>query len=182
MQPIKRLLRERYQLTNYQIALLGYFYKTVLSELSKLLIIGILFRGHLEELFFVLVVMIVLRCLTGGLHFDTYLGCLLGSILLVGLSILVMPPLMVAFPFKVLGLLLCIIVINYIGPVVSKYRPPYGKELLNRCKRLVLLFISFYALLIYIMPDSYLLNVGLGVIILHTLQLTAAKYKRKESL
>ncbi len=182
MQPLKRLFREKYQLTNYQIALLGYFYKTVLSEVSKLLIIGLLFGQHLEELLITLSVMIVLRCFTGGLHFDTYWGCLFGSILLVGLSVLVLPSLMMAFPFKVLVLLLCIVVINRIGPVISRYRPAYDEGFLNRCKWFVLIFISFYALLIYIMPNSYLLNVGAGVIILHTLQLVAAKYKRKESL
>lgn len=179
MQLIKRHLKEKYQLTNYQIAQLGYLYKTVFSEISKLLIMGFLFHAYLTEYLFSIAVMLILRCLTGGLHFDTYLTCLTGSIVLMGLAVIFLPPLISHLPLKSLFLLFCLLIINSIGPIVSKYRPSYSKEHLTYCKRIVLCFIFIYSLLVYVMPDTHLLNVGTGVILLHTLQLIAAKIQRK---
>ncbi|MBQ9990043.1 MAG: accessory gene regulator B family protein [Lachnospiraceae bacterium] len=181
MEAVKTHLKEKYQLTNYQIAQLGYLYKTALSEISKLILMGILFHNLFSEYLFSLAIMLVLRCFSGGLHFDTYLGCLLGSLLLMAASLLILPPLMAEFSFSFPCLLLCMLSINCIGPVTSKYRPEYSKEHLKRCKRIVLCFISFFSLLVYIMPDSRFIHIGVSVIILHTLQLMAAKYIRKEN-
>lgn len=182
MEAVKKHLKEKYRLTNYQIAQLAYLYKTIGSEISKLIIMGIVFHDYFTEYLFSLAVMLVLRCFTGGLHFDTYPGCLTGSLFLTGASILLLPPLVARFPFKALWLVLCMIIINFIGPIPSKYRPEYSREHLHRCKKIVLLFIGLFSLSVWLMPDSPFIHIGVSVILLHTLQLMAAKYKRKENL
>lgn len=81
MKTFKQLLKEKYHLSNYQIAQLTFLSKTVFSELSKILIMGVIFHKQLPLYFFSLLIMLVLRCSTGGLHFYTYVGCLTTSII-----------------------------------------------------------------------------------------------------
>ena len=74
---IKQFLKERYNLSNYQIAQIAFFFKNIFSELSKMLIMGILFHRHLKMYFFLLFLMCLLRSFSGGIHFYTYKNCLI---------------------------------------------------------------------------------------------------------
>ena len=47
MKTIKKHLQETYHLSNYQIAQLIFLFKTTISELSKIIIMGILFYNRL---------------------------------------------------------------------------------------------------------------------------------------
>lgn len=179
MEQLKRHLKETYNLSNYQLAQVSFLFKTIASEISKILIMGILFHNQLPLYLFALSVMLCLRGSTGGLHFYTYAGCLVTSALYLGLAIYILPHNMSAKSFQLIGVLLCILLCNYIGPITSKYRPDSCKEHFTQCKRFITIFISFYALLIYIMPESNYLNVGFWVIILHSLQLVIAKICKK---
>lgn len=69
MKSIKKHIKDTYHLSNYQIAQLAFLVKTLGSELSKLLIIGILFHNRLSLYIFALLVMFLLRCSTGGYTF-----------------------------------------------------------------------------------------------------------------
>lgn len=179
MELIKNRLKEKYQLSNYQIAQIAFLFKTLLSELSKMLIMGILFHNQLTLYLFVLFVMLFLRCSTGGLHFYTYWGCLASSIIFVGLALLILPLITLPIYIQLLLLLICILVCNFVGPVVSKYRPTPSKELYTRGKNTTCMFIFIYSLVLYIIPENAYLTVGFWTIILHSLQLIAAKIRKK---
>ena len=69
---IKNYLREKHQISNYQIAQIEFLFKTIFSEFSKIMIIGLLFHNQLEAYLFALCIMLFMRCSTGGLHFYTY--------------------------------------------------------------------------------------------------------------
>ncbi len=179
MELLKKHLKETYHLSNYQIAQLAFLFKTISSELSKIIIMGILFHNNFSSYAFALFTMLFLRCSTGGLHFYTYRGCLAASVVYMWLAIIVLPhiPLL---PFMRLLLLLASIIACYlIGPVVSKYRSTPSIELSNRCRNTTCRFILIYALVQYIIPGNQLLNVGLWIIILHSLQLFIAKIRKK---
>jgi hypothetical protein len=66
---IKNYLREKHQISNYQIAQIEFLFKTIFSEFSKIMIIGLLFPNQLEAYLFALCIMLFMRCSTGGLHF-----------------------------------------------------------------------------------------------------------------
>ncbi len=75
MNTFKRYLKE--PITSAVIRSHRYFlFKTLASEISKIIIMGILFHEHITLYFFALFVMIFLRTSMGGLHFYTYAGCL----------------------------------------------------------------------------------------------------------
>ncbi len=179
MELIRNHLKEKYQLSNYQIAQIAFLFKTLFSELSKMLIMGILFHNQLTLYLFVLFVMLFLRCSTGGLHFYTYWGCLTSSIIFVGLALLILPLIHLPSHIQLILLLICILVCNFVGPVVSKYRPTPSKELYSRGKNTTCKFIFIYSLVLYIIPENTYITVGFWTIILHSLQLIVAKIRKR---
>lgn len=182
MRTLKQLLKEKYNLSSYQIAQLSFLCKTVFSEISKVLIMGIIFYKYLPIYFLALLIMLVLRCSTGGIHFYTYIGCLTTSIIFLWLGIILLPNIAVPLYVKLILLLLCILSCYHIGPVPSKFRPTYSNQFIQKCKLIVSVFIFLYTITLYVIPESPYLNVGFWIIILHSLQLFVAKYTRKEQL
>lgn len=179
MESIKRQIKEKYHLTSYQMSLIVFLAKTLGSELSKMLIMGILFRNQLPLYFTALFIMMLLRCSTGGLHFFTYPACLLGSTIYLGLCVVVLPQLLLPKYFQLLLLAGSLLICCRIGPVTSKYRPDPLPAASKRFRDFTCLTIFFYALFLYIMPQSSFTAAGFWVIILHSLQLSAAKIRKK---
>lgn len=177
---IKSYLKKNYDLSNYQIAQISFFFKTILSEVSKILIMGFLFHSRLPLYIFALFIMIVLRSFMGGLHFYTYLRCLSSSVIYLGLAVYVLPHLSISPCPQFILLLLSILVCTYIGPITSKYRPESCKRHFTKYKRLAIGFILLYTLILYITPgNNPYLYVGFWVIMLHSLQLIIAKIQTK---
>lgn len=179
MERIKAYFKKKYNLSGYQIAQIIFLFKTLGSELSKIVIMGLLFFNHISHYFFALFIMLFLRCTTGGLHFYTYLGCLLTSIFYLGMAIYVLPHFILPQYIQLLLLLLCILLCNYIGPITSKYRPKECESRFNKFKKIITMFIFIYALILYIIPENTYISVGFWVIILHSLQLLLAKIRKK---
>nr|WP_318686134.1 accessory gene regulator B family protein [uncultured Acetatifactor sp.] len=179
MENIKKQIKEKYHLSNYQIAQIVFVFKTFGSELSKMLIMGILFRNRLPQYFFALLIMLLLRCSTGGLHFYTYPGCLIGSAIYLGLSVFILPDITPPKYLQLLMLAGCILTCYLIGPVTSRYRPDPAPDYSRRFRNFTCLTIFFYALFSYIVPEGSLTSAGFWVIILHSLQLCAAKIQKK---
>lgn len=179
MDTFKKYLRDTYNLSSYQVAQIIFLFKTIASEISKILIMGILFHSRFDFYIFALFVMLFLRCNMGGLHFYTYAGCLATSALYLWLAIYVMPLISIPTYLQLSLLLLSILICDRIGPIISKYRPDVCKEHFSQCKKFVTIFIFIYALILYIIPDSDYLYVGFWVIILHSLQLVIAKIRQK---
>lgn len=179
MDKVKTHLKETYHLTGYQAAQVIFLFKSLFSEFSKMLIMGILFHQHLPEYFFALFVMLFLRCTTGGIHFYTYWGCLLMSISYVGSSILVLPWIPLVLPIKVAFLIGAMNTCFIIGPIASKYRPEAPQKQITRFRILSSGFILLYTIVMTIFPQVAILNIGFWVIIMHSLQLIVAKILKK---
>ncbi len=182
MNQIKIYLRNTYHLSNYQIAQIFFLFKTMASEISKILLMGILFHDRIPLYLFALVIMICLRSVMGGLHFYTYIGCLLTSILYIWLALYLLPQLAIPKYAQIVSLLLCSLICYRVGPIISKYRPAECEKQFHKCTRFACCFILFYTIIIWIMPESPYLMVGFWVIILHSLQLIIAKIRKKGEL
>lgn len=179
MNRIKEYLKDKYGLSNYQVAQLAFVFKTASSELSKILIMGIVFHNNLKLYVFLLSVMCFLRTFSGGLHFYTYNRCLLASTIYIGVIIFILSE--ISFPLYVLLFLLTISIISCykIEPVVSKYRTHFSKKKLFFCRNITCLFIFIYTLILYIIPENPYILAGFWMIILHSLQLFVAKIRKK---
>lgn len=172
-------LKEQYQFSDYQIAVLGYFGKTVASELSKLLIMGIVFRDMLGIYAFAVMVMMLVRTATGGLHCKRYLSCLMASCTYMFLSIVILPMIPVNKVFQMTLLFICMLCNYYVGPVTSVVHAPLSENCVKRVKLQAFLIIFFYITLMYIIPENPYMTAGFWVIILHTLQLIVARKIKK---
>ena len=176
---MKEFLKREYQFSNYQIAQLEFFFKTVFSEISKILLIGILFRRELAVYCIGLVVLLILRTSTGGLHCKTYFGCLFSSAILIITSFKLLPFIPLGFIPRMVLLVCCIAVIYLVGPVTSDVHMPLTDEVVKRGRLTAVVFVSCVTVLMGIIPGNSYMNIIFWIIITHTLQLVAAKVRKK---
>lgn len=177
MKAIANYVQTKCHFSNYQMAQLNYLFKSLFSDVSKLLIMGLFFHRHLALYFFALCIMIWLRCTTGGLHFYTYWGCFVMSFCYFLLSIYILPNISLPVYLQILLLLAGTIICYRTGLITSKYRPEQPEHKKQICRTVTCTFILLYLVLICIMPENKYIAVGFWVIILHSLQLLAAKYR-----
>lgn len=180
MDAVLKHFQIKYNFTNYQIAQLKFLFITLASEISKILIMGIFFYNKLPLYFFAIFVMLCLRSTTGGIHFYTYVSCLLASVTFLWLAIRILPLIHLPIFMSLILLLGCIITCYMIGPVTSKYRPTPSQNKAQKYRSLTCGFVFIYTVVFYIFPENSYLIIGFWVIILHSLQLILAKLKRKE--
>lgn len=179
MNRIKKYIKDKYGLSNYQMAQLAFVFKTVSSEFSKILIMGIIFHNYLKLYAFLLVIMCFLRTFSGGLHFYTYNKCLLASTIYIGVIIYILSKISLPLYVRLILMTLCIITCYVIGPVLSKYRTHFPEKQLYICRNITCLTIFVYTLILYIIPEKPYLTAGFWMIILHSLQLFVAKILKK---
>ena len=175
MKYIEEKIRSTGKYTNYQIKQIMYLIQSISSEISKIIIMGILFRNNIPTYLFALIVLSFLRCYSGGLHFNTYIKCLLATISYFILAINILPHIIVPFEIKFVLLNVCMILLSKFTPVISKYRPPLSAPKILICQNITTTFTFVYIILLYIMPDNPLLTVGFWIIILHIAQLFISK-------
>lgn len=172
---MRELLKTQYEFSDFQIAQLNYVWKTFVSEFSKLIIMGILFHNILGVYAFAVMIMMLLRSSTGGLHCRTYLSCFLVSLTYMFLSLVILPVIPVNKLLQMTLLFLCILCNYYIGPVTSAVHRPLSEKVIHRVRGQAFVIIFFYLTLTYITPENPYITAGFWVIILHTAQLAAAR-------
>lgn len=175
MKLLENKLRTTGKYTNYQIQQIIYLVKTFSSDISKSVLLAILFRNHLDLFALVMVMLFLLRSYSGGMHFHTYMGCLIATTCYFSLAILILPQISVPFAYKVLFLIVCMILCDRVGPVTSEYRPPLSPERITHFRNITITLLFLFILILYVIPEHPYSNVGFWVIILHSLQLVAAK-------
>jgi len=179
MQNFKNKIQTKYGLSNYQIAQLTFLYKSISSELSKILIMSIIFYNKLSIFVFLLFIMCLLRSFSGGLHFYTYAKCLAASTMYIGIVIYFLSNIVLPLYLQILLLMICILSCYINGPILSKYRTNFPKKQLYFGRNFTCLFIFIYTIIIFIIPYNPYFTIGTWMIILHSLQLFAAKISKK---
>ena len=175
---MKERLKSCYQFSDYQIAQLEFFFKTVFSEISQILIMSFLFRKELDVYFVALLSLCLLRTSTGGLHCKTYPGCLFASTVYMLLTIKLLPTVPVLLTIKIAAMLLCIPVNYLIGPVTSDVHMPLSEKVIQKGRFKSALFIAVYIVIIIGIPNSRYSATLFWITIIHTLQLIAAKIRK----
>ncbi|MCM1466745.1 MAG: accessory gene regulator B family protein [Alistipes sp.] len=177
-----KYIQEKFEFTDYQMAQLRYFFLTFFGELSKLLILGFLFRKNLPVFIWAVFILHLTRSSLGGIHCKTYWGCFLMSLIYLTLAIEILPRIPVNKFYQMAGLLVCIVLSHHIGPVTSRLHPVLPERVCSRLKIKIITILFIYYILLYIMPESQYITVGFWVIILNTLQLTIARMMKPSEL
>lgn len=169
-------LKNKYGYSDYEIKLLGYYLKSLFFELSKFVLIGILFLfwGQFLEYLFAVAILLLIRTSLGGLHFKTYLGCFSFTLLFFITGAVLLPKICVNKIFMLIALFICIVINNLIGPITSCFRPTPNGALIKKCKKNATIHTFIYCLLIFIFPRNHYISIGFWVIVLQTIQLLFA--------
>lgn len=176
---MKELLKSTYQYTDYQIAQLNFLAKTLLSEISKIFIIGLFFRKELPFFLISMLILALLRTSTGGLHCKTYLSCLIASWFYIVFTFKILPLIPIAQAPAMILLVICAVVDYKIGPVTSDVHMPLTETVKQRGRLCTAAVILFFFVLTYMVPENLYVITGFWIIISHTLQLIAAKIRKK---
>lgn len=179
--PIHSYLHNTLGYTNYEIAKIKFIVFTILSEISKLMLIGLFFFYSKKLTVFIMAafVLCLLRISTGGLHFKHYLSCFLASFSIFFIGVSVLNGIQFTKFVQHITLLLCIIINYYCAPVVSSFRPIPDGIKIQRAKKQSIAIITAFSIILYIFPQNQYVNVGFWMIILQTIQLFAAKILKR---
>lgn len=179
---IHNYLQDSFGYTDFQIGQIRYTVASILSEISKLILMGFFFAltGYFTQYIIAITVLLVLRTCTGGLHFKHYFSCLAVSFIILFLGVCVLPHFIFPRPLYFAFLLVCV-AINYLfAPIVSSYRPIPNGIRIRKSKRQSFGIITIYALIMFIVPTNLYIVTGFWIIMLQSFQLLVAKLIRKE--
>lgn len=178
--PLYEKIQMTYGFSDHDIQLIRYTLSALKCELSKLLVLGIVFSlaGLFPEYAVMMLTLVPIRRYGGGIHFNHYSSCFLFTALFFVLPVLlneiVLPH---AAQLTVLGL--CTVTTLAVGPVTAQNRAPMARN-----KYQLFRLISAGLLLIWFLLFAFVkvfpyANLCFWVIALQTIQLICAKIVRK---
>lgn len=175
----EKILKERYGLNNYQLAQLRYVFKTLFSEISKFLIMLILFHEKFPLFLCTVTLLCLMRITSGGFHCNTYIGCLIFSVTYMILCINILPRLYFEKIVRLVFTVICIFINYFFAPVSSEKHVPLNNSARYKYKLLSTAILTFYLIIMLIVPDNQFFITGFWVIILHIVQLLLAVIHKK---
>ncbi|MBS4535130.1 accessory gene regulator B family protein [Clostridium sp. D2Q-14] len=156
---------------------LKYTLQVIISELSKVIILLIIFSfiGKRIYLVYSIITLLSIRIFTGGLHFKTYNGCLISScfffliILIASINVPLNSLILVTlFVFTIISVI-------FLAPIPSKSRPMYSTPKIIKFKILGILSILLHYLLYLINNEALYATNSIWVLAFQALQLIIGK-------
>jgi len=131
---MKGLAVERNSVAEIKI---GFFIETLLSEIEKLIIMLVICTalGYFGDIIIILGVMLLLRPYIGGTHQNTFLKCLMLTLLFCLVPIYITQYVSVGIHIGIVVTLVLVWILWKYGPITSKYRPKYTEEMLKSIKK-----------------------------------------------
>lgn len=177
-------LREETGYSIEEIALIRYGISSIMMELSKFFIMLLLFTvtGNGILYLFGVFILLLLRSCNGGLHFSSYIGCLVFSTCILYIGCIFLPSMFQLSNFTMLVFLACCIFITYrIGPIVSKSRPNLTPLQIKESKLCSFKIILLYMTIVALFGKNPFIQAGFWMIFLQTLQLLFAFYYQNQA-
>ena len=176
MDKITNYLEEEFGLSPLDKIKLRYSIEFLINDISKLLILFVLFYilGKRTDFIYSVIALQLIRPFTGGLHFKTYTSCLVFTGIFFATSILLNTYINLDSFFIIL-FIFSLTTIFLIAPIPSKNRPNYSnkKQLQFKLRGLTVLIIHFIA---YIIVNKHpYLNNAIWVLVLQSFQLLIKK-------
>lgn len=172
-------IQKKYDFTDYQTAQLQFLWKSSLSELSKIIVLALLFHNQIMDFLVAALLLCSLRIFSGGIHCKTYLGCLITSVGFFVLILKIANPITLPHTLEFILLLLCILIGYYISPITAKCRIQLENKVIAYCRGIYITLLFLFVIALYIFPQNPHLHIGFWVIIFQTLQLIVAKILQK---
>ncbi len=168
------------ELTKYEKAILLFYLKGTLSDLSKALIFFFIFYvlGLHKEFLWGLFFLLIFRIFSGGIHCKTYIRCLLLSFVILSSGVvlgkyLILPKYLMIILSTMCGVVTCILC-----PVLAPTRPKLSKEAINSAKFKESIIIGTFVLVVILAKINRPINIGFWLLVIHTIQLRIAYIRR----
>lgn len=177
---LKSYLQVEHKFSSLEAGRIIYALKIIFSELSKLLI-GFMIAfplGYADEVLIATIVLLSIRCNSGGLHFSHYISCLLFTSAFY-IMVIVLSSYHLSDAYLALGLLISLVVFIFTGPITSIMRPRLETEVIKKCTHRVIILLLFYSTLLILLETLPYRNIIYWVIVLQIFQLLCAKIARK---
>lgn len=168
------------ELTDYEKAILLFYLKGTLSDLSKALIFFFIFYilGLHKELLYGIVFLILFRVFSGGIHCKTYLRCLLLSFVILSTGTILGKYLILPKYLMIILSVSCGIIICLLSPVLAPTRPALTKEAVNSAKLKEGVIVGAFTLVLLLIETNVTINIGFWFLVLHAIQLSIAYIRR----
>lgn len=162
-------------------AKLNYLISCIIYEGSKLFVFSLFFGyfHQLDSFVYSLMTLLPLRIISGGLHFKHYISCLVFSFLYLYLVNVTLMPLKLPLGISIILLYICAVTNYKFGPITSSSRPKLKPEEIRKGKLYIFIATCYELMLTVLFYDTPISVVGFWTIILHTLQLIIANYRKK---
>ncbi len=176
----KAYLQDEFQFSSLDAGRIIYAIKAIFSELSKLLIalLVALPLGYADEVLIATIVLLSIRCNSGGLHFSHYISCFLFTS-----AFYVMAIALSRYPlsngYLALGLLLSLGIFLITGPITSVMRPRLTAAEVKKYSHRVIILLLVYSSLLILLETLPYRELIYWVIVLQIFQLLCAKFARK---
>lgn len=145
---IDRYFQKEFELCDKDCIKLRYALEIILNDCSKLILLFLTFSllDTSVNFLYCFLTLSLLRPFTGGLHFKTYIGCILFSGAFFYLSIFLADAIPLDFSSTVILLLLSGVTMLLLAPIPAKTRPvhPPGKILKFKCFSMVIISFHFF--------------------------------------
>ena len=164
----------------YEKSILFFFIKGTLSDLSKALIFFLFFYffGLHKEYLWGLFFLISFRTYSGGIHCKTYINCLLLSLVILSSGILLSINYFFSKITSIIISVICEIIIILLTPIQATTRPPLSPKQKQKAKVQESVIIVAFIFIILFFKTNSVTNIGVWMLILHTIQLIVAKIRR----
>ncbi|MBE5954201.1 MAG: hypothetical protein E7257_08615 [Lachnospiraceae bacterium] len=168
------------KLSKREKAILLFYLKGTLSDLSKALIFFFIFYslGFHKEFFYGLFFFVAFRVNSGGIHCKTYLFCFLLSLLLLSSGIILGSLIYLPKAYSILISMVCGFITCNLSPVQAATRPKASRDFIIRARIKEAMVIGIFILVLLTTETNQPINIGFWLLIIHTLQLYVA-YKRR---
>lgn len=168
---------EEFELSDMDSKKLRYSLEFIYNDLSKTLLLFLFFTilDFTLDFIYLSIIIFTIRIFTGGLHFKTYSGCLLFSLLFFVSAIYLKSNFILTDVIIVFMYIFSLVTFIGLAPISSKTRPKYSKSKRRKFKILSILVITIYFVLnLYSNTDPYLIY-GIWAMALQSLQIIIAK-------
>lgn len=179
MTTLKNHIRNTF--TTYEIELLKYFYRSIFYDLSKFLLLLLFYSilGLQMEFCIEMLILLSIRNFYGGIHFQHYSSCFMFTFIFSLMGIILAHTVLPDRHVQLMVLVIMSAVCMALKPVTAASRPELDSRKMipyRICGACVLLLYITAFIMLQTFPYS---NLCFWVIVLHTLQLIAAKLLRK---
>ena len=174
---IHKYFKNEFNLSELNSIKLRYSLELVIGDLSKCIILLGLFSilGRAADYLYSSLALLMLRSFTGGLHFKTYIKCMIFTGFFFCISILLKTHISLNFTILSTLFILSSSIIILFAPLCAKSRPDYSSQKRNQFKFISIILLSFHFIsYLFASKNPYLIN-SVWVMSLQSFQILIAK-------